>query len=424
MRAGQAAEGLGVRQALAGRRDGGLVPGEVHVAVAVVQVEVLGLHRRGQHDVGVVDRVGRELLDHDGEQVLARERRGGPCAVRVAGDAGWRRRRHSALTGGSRVEQAVAEAGHRQRAHRARAQVVARERGAVAAEVAARWSRRGRRPGSAQSPVTPGIAASVRSAMPPPAWRWMPIVARIAGGPGRRASRSPSATIRSAGRPEISATRVGRELGDPLAEGVPADACASRRNASSCAPRRDHHVEQPERERGVGARAAARGARRPARRCGCGPGRSRRRARPSRRAAWMNFQSGGRWSAGWCPRAGSAWTRANVLRVHAAGRADRVAQALAAGDRADGQVVPRGAEHVPEPRARRGPRSPGGSRACRCPGTARSPRRRARRRTPSSRSAISSSASSQLIRSNRPSPLRPTRRSGCRSRSGARVCSR
>ena len=43
----------------------------VHVPVAVVDVEVLGLHRRGQDDVGVVDGVGRELLDHDREQVLA-----------------------------------------------------------------------------------------------------------------------------------------------------------------------------------------------------------------------------------------------------------------------------------------------------------------------------------------------------------------
>ena len=41
--------------------------------VAVVQVEVLGLHRRRQDDVGVVDGVGRELLHHDREQVLALE---------------------------------------------------------------------------------------------------------------------------------------------------------------------------------------------------------------------------------------------------------------------------------------------------------------------------------------------------------------
>jgi hypothetical protein len=63
-------------------------------------------------------------------------------------------------------------------------------------------------PGRAQSPVTAGIVASVRSAMPPPAWRWIPIVARIAVGRAV-ASRSPSAMIRSAGTSQIAATRSG-----------------------------------------------------------------------------------------------------------------------------------------------------------------------------------------------------------------------
>ena len=51
--------------------------------VAVVDVQVLGLHRRGQDDVGVVDGVGRELLHHDGEQVLAHEGLADALLVRV-----------------------------------------------------------------------------------------------------------------------------------------------------------------------------------------------------------------------------------------------------------------------------------------------------------------------------------------------------
>ena len=85
-RAGEPAEDLGVRQALAGRRDRRLVPREVHVPVAVVDVDVLGLHRRRQHDVGVVGRVGRDLLDHDGEEVLARERAPDLAGVGVRGE--------------------------------------------------------------------------------------------------------------------------------------------------------------------------------------------------------------------------------------------------------------------------------------------------------------------------------------------------
>ena len=40
-----------------------------------MDVEVLELHRRGQQDVGIVGRVGGELLMNDGEQVLAPQSR-------------------------------------------------------------------------------------------------------------------------------------------------------------------------------------------------------------------------------------------------------------------------------------------------------------------------------------------------------------
>ena len=48
----------------------------------------------------------------------------------------------------------------------------------------------------------------MRSAMPPPAWRWMPIVARIAVG-RVVAMRRPSASIVSTGRSQSSAARSG-----------------------------------------------------------------------------------------------------------------------------------------------------------------------------------------------------------------------
>ena len=130
-RAGEPAEDLAVRQALAGRLDGRQVERDVVLAVGVVDIEVLRLHRRRQHDVGEVHRVGHALLEHDGEQVLAREAR---VHARVIGIAG----------GGVRVE-------HDDRRHRrvvelrqrlAQARHVDRARGRRRADLRA-W-RRGR----------------------------------------------------------------------------------------------------------------------------------------------------------------------------------------------------------------------------------------------------------------------------------------
>ena len=70
---GQPAEDLGVGQRLAGRVGDGLVQRHVVVAVGRVQVEVLGLHRRRQHDVGEVARVRPALLQHRREEVLAQQ---------------------------------------------------------------------------------------------------------------------------------------------------------------------------------------------------------------------------------------------------------------------------------------------------------------------------------------------------------------
>jgi hypothetical protein len=52
--------------------------------ITEVQVGMLGLHRRRQHDVGVVHCVRREMLEHDGEQILARQRPTHPVLVGIA----------------------------------------------------------------------------------------------------------------------------------------------------------------------------------------------------------------------------------------------------------------------------------------------------------------------------------------------------
>ena len=135
--------------------------------------------------------------------------------------------------------------------------------------------------------MTAGIAASVRSAMPPPACRWIPIVARIAVG-RVVASRSPSAAIRSSGTSQIAATRAAgysairsRNASQPTQR--------SRRNASSWAPRRTTSCMRPS---ASAASVPGRGAR-------CSSAAAAVRVRigsttttcaPSRRAAVMNFQ--------------------------------------------------------------------------------------------------------------------------------------
>ena len=129
-RAGEPAEDLAVREALAGRLDGRQVERDVVVPVGVVQVEVLRLHRRGQHDVGEVRRVGHALLEHDREQVLARE---AGVHARVVGVAGGGvgveddHRRHGRVV---ELRQRLAQARHVDRCARAaRADRRARRRG-------------------------------------------------------------------------------------------------------------------------------------------------------------------------------------------------------------------------------------------------------------------------------------------------------
>ena len=146
---GQAPEDLGVGQRLAERRDRRAAQAEVELAVRLVDVERLQGRRRRQHDVGVVDRVGREELVDDREQVLAREalahllllrcdRRG----VRVVDEERLDGRRER------RLGEDAAELAHVERARAGRDEVRPLQRGLVDRE----------RPRGGEQDAAPGVA--------------------------------------------------------------------------------------------------------------------------------------------------------------------------------------------------------------------------------------------------------------------------
>ena len=273
-------------------------------------------------------------------------------------------------------------------------------------------------PGYRQSPVTPGSAYSSRIALPPPAWRCMPIVQRMPVG-RVVAIRRPSSTIRSSGRPVSAATRSGGNSRMRSRNASQPTVCV-REVLAVLRAHVDDHPQQPERERGVGARE-----RRQVLVGALGRARAQRVDRDDVRAALARREHE-------LPQVVAARERVRApqqdqvglgerLRVHPGRGPGRVAGAPASPppSRPSSGGATRRARSTAA--ARRGPPAPGCSRACRCPGTARSPRRRTPSRTSCSRSAISASASSHEIRSKRPSPFAPTRRSGCSSRSGARA---
>ncbi len=122
-RAGETAEEFGVGHTLAGRLDGAVIDEHVVVAIAPVDVHVLGLHRGRKQVVGVARGVGHEVLVHDGEQILAREPREharairrNRCGVRVVDHEGLDRRR-AALTGQGRCRHTVRRERITKRAH-------------------------------------------------------------------------------------------------------------------------------------------------------------------------------------------------------------------------------------------------------------------------------------------------------------------
>ena len=135
---GEQAEDLAVGLRLADRGDRRPVERHVVVTVGEMQVPVLELRRRREHDVGPVGGVGLEVLQHHGEEILARQpaQHGVPfrshrrriavvhdeCLHGRATDAGvWLRER-------------VTEADHVDRP-RGRAEVRTRDRGTIELEV-------------------------------------------------------------------------------------------------------------------------------------------------------------------------------------------------------------------------------------------------------------------------------------------------
>ena len=67
----QQAEDFRIRLRFAQRRHGRVVRHHVQMAVGGMRIDVFQLRGGGQHDVGVVDGVRLEVLEHDGKQILA-----------------------------------------------------------------------------------------------------------------------------------------------------------------------------------------------------------------------------------------------------------------------------------------------------------------------------------------------------------------
>ena len=84
---GEPAENLGIRQRFAGRWK--RRPRELQIVVAVgeIKIGVFEKRRRRQHDIGEIGGVGLELLQNDGEQVVAPQ----PAPNRCFDPAQWRR---------------------------------------------------------------------------------------------------------------------------------------------------------------------------------------------------------------------------------------------------------------------------------------------------------------------------------------------
>ena len=311
---------------------------------------MLGLHRRRQDDVGVQRGVGQALLEHDREQVLAREARVHARVVGVAG-GGVRveddERRDRRVVG---LEQRLAEARHVDRARR-RAR---RSSGTVdaarvdAAEMAARHAqqRRRRRAGSRRSRrAAPGSRASPRRAPP---WRCSPRPSRIPVG-RVCAKRSPE---REHALDRQAADRGGaldRPLGQPRLELGPALGVALEPVAILGALV-EHDAHEAERERGVRAgprREVLVAAARPCRvRSGsiattCAPACC---AASTKRHWWRFVESR------LAPHSRISLRVLEVLGIHAHGAAVGGAQRGARGRRADRRLEPRRAERGEQPR--------------------------------------------------------------------------
>ena len=194
---GQAAEDLGVGQALRRRGRWRAVEAQIEVAVGLEDVPMLKLGGGGQDVVGVVGGVGLEVFEDDGEEIVPHQpgQDGGLVwgdggGVGIVDDQGFDR--GTGLVGGGEwVHGAGVVVGLGRRAGsglraspraimlRVRGVRPARRSGRVMA-VRSMWRKLPLLlswmppPTSRQAPTRAGRQAMVRMAMPPPAWRCMP----------------------------------------------------------------------------------------------------------------------------------------------------------------------------------------------------------------------------------------------------------
>ena len=188
----------------------------------------------------------------------------------------------------------------------------------------------------------------MRSAMPPPAWRWMPIVARIAVG-RVVATRRPSASMRSTGRSQIAAARSGG-YASICARNASQPSVRSRRKASSCAPSRTTTCISASASAasvpGSGARCSSAAAAVRVR-----TGSITTRCAPALRASRTNFQKWWWLVSGFEPQRRISSALREALGIDGRVRPERAPQAGRAGGGADRHQVVAGPERVPQPRA-------------------------------------------------------------------------
>ena len=309
---------------------------------------MLDLHRSRQQDVGVARGVGHEVIDDHGEQVVARQAAAHAGLVRDAGrrvGGQHQQRLHRRIAA---IEQAFPEPGHVQGPGRPGAKVVAPQRRPVDAEEPARVVVDA---AAGMAPVAgdPGDAGDRAHRHPTAAVALQADADADAGGPGVG---DPPAQLhdRRDRQPGDRRHAIGRVLEDALAERVPAHRVPVDEVAILGALAQ-HDVQQPERERRVGA-----GQRRKVPVAGGGGARPHRIDGDDLRALAARLED----------RAPQVRMRrqhvgapdddqlraAQRFRIHAdAVVAERVAGAEAPGDHADGLDVLRGAERVPQPPA-------------------------------------------------------------------------
>ena len=220
------------------------------MAVGVVEVGVLDLHGRGEHDVGIGGGVGGEVLGHHREQVLALQ---SPADLVLVGDAGRRVGAVDEQRLDRRIadlEQPLAEARHGEAAVFPGPQVVAPQRRPVAREEAA------------------GVVAGAAASMAP--------IAGDTGDAGDGAHRHAAAAValHAHGHADAGGARRGQALAerrdalfidagdggdagrrvfeDALAEGFPPQGVAGQ-EVAVLGFLRHHDIEQAQRQGGVGA---------------------------------------------------------------------------------------------------------------------------------------------------------------------------